>query len=78
MAAGHLSNMSFNINELTNPLPAYLCVEERCAMWSTTMKACSQRRIFDDEEAAVEVTKDQLVDMLDNEGGIGSMDGGID
>ena len=72
LAAGHLNNMSFNVNEMKNHLPAYLCVEERCAMWSTTMKACSQRGIFDNiERKAVEVTKEILCTMLDEKGGLG-------
>ncbi len=53
------------------------CVKERCEMWSTTMKACSKRNFFDDRGGspsgpkAKEVTKEQLVDMLEEKGGLG-------
>ncbi len=67
------------------PLPDYheteqymqvaYCRTVTCEMWNTTMKACSLRTFYDHREKAVEVTKDQLVNMLDDEGGIGATNG---
>ena len=52
------------------------CVKEHCEMWSTIMKSCCLRNFFDDRKgspSAKEVTKEQLEDMLDEEGGLGSI-----
>lgn len=68
LAAGYLAGKSFYRENI-------LCLKEGCEMWSTTMKACSLRNFFDDRKGSIdpakEVTKDQLADMLDKEGGLG-------
>ncbi len=59
-----------NYHENEQYMSVAYCRKEECEMWSTTMKACSQRGVFDNINAE-EVTKEILVTMLDEKGGLG-------